>query len=95
MTEANRAAMTVTEAAQMLGISRALACQLVASGELPALRLGRRIIVPRRAIEAMLFEPTDHRSVISTHAPSGRITRRITAPSTGISTASGSPGSSA
>ena len=55
----NRRAMTVSEAAAVLGISRGLAYQLVASGELPAIRLGRRIVVPQRAIDALLGEPAE------------------------------------
>ena len=38
----------------MLGISRAHAYELVARGELPHLRLGRRVVVPKRAIEVLL-----------------------------------------
>ena len=54
MEPTDRRAMTVTQAAAMLGISRALAYELVARHELPAIRLGRRIIVPRHDIDAML-----------------------------------------
>jgi excisionase family DNA binding protein len=50
----NRRSMTVTEAAAALGISRALAYQLVARKELPSIRLGRRIIIPRSTVDAML-----------------------------------------
>jgi excisionase family DNA binding protein len=46
--------LSVTEAAGLLGISRDLAYELVARGELPSLRLGRRIVVPRRALESLL-----------------------------------------
>jgi excisionase family DNA binding protein len=46
--------MSVEEAGRALGISRGLAYELVARGELPALRLGRRWVVPRRALERML-----------------------------------------
>ena len=56
----NRLTLTVDEAAEMLGVSRALGYELVARGEIPSLRLGRRIVVPRRSIEAMLDVPTDH-----------------------------------
>lgn len=59
--ETQRLVLTVSEAAKHLGISRALAYELVARGELPHLRLGRRIVVPRRALEAML-EDTATRS---------------------------------
>lgn len=46
--------MTVEEAAELLGISRGLAYELVRRGELPALRLGRRLVVPRRRLIAMI-----------------------------------------
>ena len=54
MESKTRRALTVTEAAEMLGISRALAYELVSRGDIPALRLGRRLVVPRKAIDAML-----------------------------------------
>jgi excisionase family DNA binding protein len=53
-----RLTLTVEEAAALLGVSRALGYELVARGEIPCLRLGRRIVVPRRAIEAMLDAST-------------------------------------
>jgi excisionase family DNA binding protein len=54
----DRLTLTVDEAAQVLGISRALAYELVARGELPSLRLGRRIVIPRRALELVLSQAT-------------------------------------
>ena len=54
VTRDGRLVLSVTEAAGLLGISRGLAYELVARGELPSLRLGRRIVVPRRALEALL-----------------------------------------
>lgn len=53
-----RLTLTVEEAAQVLGISRALAYELVARAEIPSLRLGRRIVVPRRALEVLLAQAT-------------------------------------
>ncbi len=50
----DRLTLTVTEAAKVLGISRALAYELVARGELPSLRLGRRLVVPRKALDELL-----------------------------------------
>jgi excisionase family DNA binding protein len=44
----------VAEAATLLGISRALAYRLVKTGQLRHIRLGRRVVVPYRAIEEML-----------------------------------------
>jgi excisionase family DNA binding protein len=46
--------MSVPEAADLLGISRAFAYVLVARGDLPGLRLGRRVVVPRRALEQLI-----------------------------------------
>jgi excisionase family DNA binding protein len=49
-----RLVWSVDETAHRLGISRAHAYELIARGDLPSLRLGRRIVVPVRAIEAVL-----------------------------------------
>jgi excisionase family DNA binding protein len=49
-----RLVLTVDEAAYLLHISRSLAYELIARGELPALRLGRRIVVPRVMLEELL-----------------------------------------
>ncbi len=46
---------SVGEAATVLGISRAHAYDLVARGEFPHVRLGRRIVVPKHAIDALLM----------------------------------------
>jgi excisionase family DNA binding protein len=43
--------LTVPEAARLLRVSRAFAYELIARGELPVLRLGRRVLVPREALE--------------------------------------------
>lgn len=56
--EQRRLALSVPDAATLLGISRAHAYELVARGELPHLRLGRRIVIPRVALEALLAVPT-------------------------------------
>ncbi len=46
--------LTVEEAAGMLRISRGLAYEMVRLGRLPSIRLGRRLLVPRPALERML-----------------------------------------
>ncbi len=46
--------LTVPEAAHLLGISRSLAYQLVARHDLPAIRLGRRLVVPRKALDKFI-----------------------------------------
>ena len=55
----DRLALSVEEAAGLLGISTWLAYELVHRGELPSLRLGRRIVVPRAALERMVGIQTD------------------------------------
>lgn len=52
-----RLAVSVDEAAHLLGISRDLAYDLVSRGELPSVRLGRRIVVPRLSLERLLQVP--------------------------------------
>lgn len=51
-----RWAISVPEAGRRLAISRAHAYRLVASGELPSLRLGHRTVVPVSVLQAMLAE---------------------------------------
>jgi excisionase family DNA binding protein len=50
--------MTVEAAGQVLGISRSYAYELVRLGEIPCMRLGRRIVVPVRALDALLDKVT-------------------------------------
>jgi excisionase family DNA binding protein len=52
---ARRLVWTVEEAAALLGISRAHAYQLVARGQLTHVRLGRRIVVPKRALDELVI----------------------------------------
>ncbi len=49
-----RPTLTVAEAAELLGVSRWLIQQQVAQGALPAVRLGRRILIPRARLLAWL-----------------------------------------
>lgn len=46
--------MSITEAADTLGIGRTLAYELARTGEIPTVRLGRRLVVPRRALQRLL-----------------------------------------
>ncbi len=46
--------ITVERAGQLLGISRGLAYDLVRRGEIPSVRLGRRVVVPAAAIDDIL-----------------------------------------
>jgi len=46
--------LTVNEASRVLGISRGLAYSMVKTGEIPSVRFGKRVLVPRRALERLL-----------------------------------------
>jgi len=46
--------VTVEEAAGILGISRTFAYEAVRRGELPAIRIGRRLVIPRAALARLL-----------------------------------------
>ncbi len=50
--------LSVEDAAALLGISRTLAYELVHRGELPYLRLGRRIVIPRARIHDLIEAST-------------------------------------
>jgi excisionase family DNA binding protein len=53
-TEPAQRTMSVTQAAEVLGISRTTAYECVRTGDLPALRLGGRIVVSTQAIDDLL-----------------------------------------
>jgi excisionase family DNA binding protein len=52
-----RLTLTVEEAGRLLGVSRGLAYEAARSGELPTIRLGSRLVVPRVRLLALLGEP--------------------------------------
>ena len=49
-----RLTMTVKEAGEALGISRATAYMMAQTGGIPIIRLGRRLVVPKIQFERML-----------------------------------------
>jgi excisionase family DNA binding protein len=53
-----RLTYSVPEAAQVLGISRMGAYVAVRAGDIPSIRIGRRLLVPRAALARLLGE--DH-----------------------------------
>ncbi len=50
----DRKTYSVTEAGKILGIGRSAAYEAARRGELPVVRIGRRLLVPIRALERML-----------------------------------------
>jgi excisionase family DNA binding protein len=52
----DRHTLTVTEAASRLGIGRSAAYEAARTGQIPTIRIGKRILVPIFALERMLSE---------------------------------------
>jgi excisionase family DNA binding protein len=57
LTSGDRATLTVDEVAEILGISRGSAYEGCRRGEIPSLRVGRRIVVPAHQLQAHLSGP--------------------------------------
>jgi excisionase family DNA binding protein len=53
-----RETLSVVEAAEILGISRSSAFHAASKGELPVIRIGKRLLIPRAALERMLGGPS-------------------------------------
>ena len=52
--EAARATLTVEEAARLLGVGRNQGYEAVRAGTIPSLRIGRRLLVPKAALDRLL-----------------------------------------
>lgn len=57
--ETEKATLTVEQAATILGISRGSAYEAARSGQLPTIRIGRRLLVPRAKLEELLGQKED------------------------------------
>ena len=49
-----RLALTVDEVAEILGLSRSTAYLFATRGDFPTIRIGRRLLIPKAALEKML-----------------------------------------
>jgi excisionase family DNA binding protein len=49
---------SITEAAELLGIGRNSAYEAATRGDLPAIKLGRRLLVPKAALHRLLEAKT-------------------------------------
>ena len=49
--------LSIEEAAKVLGIGRNLCYDRVKTGEIPVIKIGRRLLVPRKALEKLLENP--------------------------------------
>ncbi len=52
--EVKRLAYSVEETAKILGLGRTATYQGIEKGEIPSIRIGKRILVPRAALERLL-----------------------------------------
>lgn len=54
METSEKLTLNVPEAGKLLGISRAQAYLMAKTGQIPTIKLGRRVVVPKSALEKML-----------------------------------------
>jgi excisionase family DNA binding protein len=54
MENSERLILTAREASQLLGLSRSSVYQGMLTGEIPHVRIGKRKLIPRAALERML-----------------------------------------
>lgn len=57
VTHAARATYSIEEGRAILGVGRNLAYEMAHTGVIPTIRLGRRMLIPRAALEALLRAP--------------------------------------
>lgn len=55
----DRATLTVEEAAELLGVGRSCAYDAARRGDIPTMRLGRRLVIPVPALLRLLDEPQE------------------------------------
>lgn len=61
-TRTKRLTMSITEAAEKLGIGRNQGYEAARSGQIPTIKIGKRLLVPVTAFENMLNAGGSHRS---------------------------------
>ena len=57
-----RLTRTIPEAAELLGIGRGSAYEAARTGQLPTIRIGRRLLVPLAALEKILDQGSETRA---------------------------------
>ena len=62
-----RGLYTVLEAAQLTGVGRSTMYELVRRGEVPSVRLGRKVLITRPTLEALLGCPPPTPAELATH----------------------------
>ena len=77
MEQEDKLVYSVTEIAKLLGIGRSKAYELVRSGTIPSLRLGRRIVIPKLALSRFLAECAHQNPDEADHQPRKSGTGRL------------------
>jgi excisionase family DNA binding protein len=62
-----RGLYTVLEAAQLTGVGRSTMYELVRRGDVPSVRLGRKVLITRPTLEALLGCPPPTPAELATH----------------------------
>lgn len=78
-----RRMFTVAEAAAVLGIGRSTAYELVVTGELDAVRVGRRWLVRPSTLEAILGEPPPSPDEVARTVIAPRLREAVNRPNDG------------
>jgi len=52
-----RLTLSIVETARLLGISKNLCYSRVKAGEIPVIKIGKRLLVPKKSLEKLLSEP--------------------------------------
>ena len=55
----SRKTYTITEAAELLGVGKSAAYEAARRGEIPVIRIGRRLVVPKAALQRLLKCPEE------------------------------------
>jgi excisionase family DNA binding protein len=74
MKQENKLVYSVVEVAELLGIGRSKAYELVRSGTIPSSRLGRRIVIPKLTLSRFLAECAHQNPVEDDHQPHKSVT---------------------
>ena len=62
MESKNKIALSVTEAAQQLGVSRVTMYQYIKRADFPAARIGGRVLIPRDKLQLWLEKQAEERA---------------------------------
>ena len=68
MNDGAKLLLNVQEASELLGVGTALVYEMVRRDEIPHIRLGRLVKIPRQALEAWIAQASGSASGVSDHS---------------------------